>query len=202
MNTTLEPKSVERNVLQDYFRDGLMELSVGAYLLFTGILMQAEMSSMFILVIVFAPLLVKRAKERFTYPRVGYVKFTEAGRSTGQKILVMLVGVVVAFALMLFFSRGGDKAQVLYRWMPLLPALLFQAALIPIGMKSGLVRYYVLAGLALAVGLAIPLIDLPGKLDSIALYLMSTGPIFLIWGMVIFANFLQTYPVRAEEEPQ
>jgi hypothetical protein len=199
MNTTLDAKVVERTVWQDYFRDGLMELSAGAYLLLIGVLIQADLYSLFVLVIFFAPVLVKRAKEHFTYPRIGYVKFTEEDRNVGRRILAAVIGAVVAIGMVIFLNSADESVRALYKWMPLLPALIFQAVLIPIGMKSGLVRYYVMAGLALAVGLAISLADLPGKLDSIALYLMSTGPIFLIWGMVIFANFLRTYPIRTEE---
>ena len=199
MNANLDTKTVARNAVKDSLQDGLMELGLGAYLLLTGIAIQADMSSLFILLIIFFPPLLKRAKERFTYPRIGYVKFTEADRSAGRKVLAALVAAVFAIALAVFLSSTDERTQALYKWVPLLPALLFQAVLIPTGRRSGLIRFYEMAALALAVGLVIPFVDLPRKLDNIALYFMVMGPILLLWGTVIFANFLRTYPVRTEE---
>jgi hypothetical protein len=199
MNTELDAKSIERNVWQDSLRDGLMELFLGAYLLLTGIFLQAEMTAMFIFLMVFAPVLLKRAKERITYPRIGYVKFTEAGKKTGRRILVALAGALLVILLVVFFARDDDRISTLYQWVPLLPALLFLAVLIPIGSRSGLIRYYVMAGLALAVGLAIPFMGLAEKLDSIALYLGIMGSIFLVWGVPLFTKFLRAYPVRSTE---
>jgi uncharacterized membrane protein len=65
--------------------------------------------------------------------------------------------------------------------------------------RTGFARYYVMAAFALIAGFIIPFIDLPRKMDNIALYLLVIGPIFLIWGAVIFVHFLRTYPIRAEE---
>lgn len=200
MNTDLDPNLIERNVWQDSLRDGLMELFLGAYLLLTGIFLQAEMTAMFIFLIVLAPMLLKRAKERITYPRIGYVKFTEAGKKAGQRILVALTGALLVLLLVVFFASEDDRIETLYQWVPLLPALLFLAVLIPIGSRSGLIRYYVMAGLALAVGLVIPFLGLAEKMDSIALYLIIVGSIFLVWGVPLFTKFLQDYPVRSQEE--
>ena len=199
MSTVIDPKAVARQVWQDMLRDGLMELSLGAYLLLTGIFLQADLSALFILLIVTFPSMIKAAKERFTYPRIGYVKLPEREKNIGRYIVAALVAAVLALALVVLLSRTGEKTQMLYRWVPLLPALILVAALVTTAQRSGLMRFHVMAALALAVGLTIPFVELPRKLDSIALYLMVVGPIFLLWGAVIFINFLRAYPVRTSE---
>ncbi len=47
--------------------------------------------------------------------------------------------------------------------------------------------------------MAVPLLGLTERMDSIAAYLLIMGPVLLLWGAVIFLTFLRTYPVRAEE---
>jgi hypothetical protein len=62
-----------------------------------------------------------------------------------------------------------------------------------------LLRFYVMAGLALAVTMVTPFVNLAGKMDNIALYLFVMGAILAPWGAVIFVNFLRNNPVQAEE---
>lgn len=199
MTINLDTKTIERNVWQDSMRDGLMELLLGGYLLLTGIVIQADMSALFILLMVFIPAVVKRMKEWFTYPRIGYVKFPDHENNPGRKIAAALIAAALALALVVFLSSEGEKTQALYQWVPLLPALILAAGLTVTAQRTGFARYYVMAVLALVAGLAVPFVDLPLKMDNIALYLMVIGPIFFLWGAVVFVNFLRTHPVRAEE---
>jgi hypothetical protein len=138
-------------------------------------------------------------KERFTYPRIGYVKFSDEDRNAGRRVLAALVLAIFMVALVVFFSGENDRTRTLYRWVPLLPALILLFVLAATGRKSGLVRFYVMATLALAVGLVIPFVRLPEKMDNIALYLLIMGAILLPWGAVIFASFLQKNPLPAGE---
>ena len=199
MNASLDTKTIARNVWQDSMRDGLMEMLLGIYFLLTGIVIQADMSALFIVFMVFIPALVKRMKEWFTYPRIGYVKFPEHEKSMGRRIAAALIGAVVAIGMVVFLASENEKTQALYQWVPLLPALILAASLTVTAQRTGFARYYVMAAFALVAGLAVPFVDLPRKMDNIALYLMIIGPIFFLWGAVVFLNFLRTYPIRAEE---
>ena len=199
MNASLDTKTIARNVWQDSMRDGLMEMLLGIYFLLTGIVIQADMSALFIVFMVFIPALVKRMKEWFTYPRIGYVKFPEHEKSMGRRIAAALFGAVVAIGMVIFLASENEKTQALYQWVPLLPALILAASLTVTAQRTGFARYYVMAAFALVAGLAVPFVDLPRKMDNIALYLMIIGPIFFLWGAVVFLNFLRTYPIRAEE---
>ncbi len=202
MTATLDTKIIARNVWQDSMRDGLMELFLGGYLLLTGIVIQADMSALFIVFMAFIPALVKKMKERFTHPRIGYVKFPEHEKNPGRQVAAALIAAVLALAITLFLAREGEKTQTLYQWIPLLPALILATALIVTGTKTGFTRYYLMAAFALALGFAVPFVDLPRKLDNIALYMLVIGPVFFVWGVAVFVHFLRTYPIRAEEDVQ
>lgn len=197
MYPNLDHKTVERNAMRDSLQDGLMELFLGGYFLLTGMLIQADMSALFVLLMIFLPTLLKRAKERFTYPRIGYVKFSDADRDIGRKALVALVFAVLLIGLVVFLRRHDDWTETLYRWVTLLPALLLLFVLVATGQRSGLMRFFVMAALALAAGLVIPFVRLPEKMDNIALYLLIMGGVLLPWGAVIFANFLRKNPLPA-----
>jgi hypothetical protein len=47
--------------------------------------------------------------------------------------------------------------------------------------------------------LGISFVDIPGKMDAIALYLFVMGAILLRWGAVIFISFLGNNPARLEK---
>lgn len=202
MNANLDAKTIARNVWQDSMRDGLMEMLLGLYFLLTGIVIYADMSAMFIIFMAFFPALAKKIKERYTYPRIGYVKFPEHEKSPGRRILAALLAAVIAVAMVVVLAQAGEKTQALYKWVSLLPALILVAGLSFMGQKTGFVRFYAMAAFALVVGVIVPFADLPRKLDNIALYMLVVGPVFFVLGTAIFLHFLRTYPIRTEEETQ
>ena len=199
MDANLDSKTIARNLWQDSMRDGLMEMLLGLYFLLTGIVIQADMSALFIIFMAFFPTIAKKMKERYTYPRIGYVKFPDQDSNPGKRIVAALLAAVIAVALVVILARADEKTQTLYKWVPLLPALVLAAGLSFTGQKTGFVRYYVMAAISLVAGFAVPFVDLPNKMDNIALYLLVTSPIFLVWGAVIFLHFVRTFPIRAEE---
>jgi uncharacterized membrane protein len=199
MDANLDSKTVARNLWQDSMRDGLMEMLLGAYFLLTGICIQADMTALFIVFIAFFPALAKKMKERFTYPRIGYMRFPDRDSNPGRRIVAALLAAGIAVALVTALARSGEWTQTLYKWVPLIPALLLAAGFSFTAQKTGFARHYVMAVFSLVAGFAVPFVDLPGKLDNVALYLFVTGPVFLVWGAAIFVRFMRTYPIRAEE---
>jgi ABC-type multidrug transport system permease subunit len=199
MQPKLDIQTVTRNAVRDSLQDGLMELFLGAYFLLTGLLIQADLTALFILLMFFAPVALKRMKERFTYPRIGYVKFTDEDRNVGRKVLAAVLAGAIALGLVLFLRANDDLTEILYKSVSLIPAFILAFIFITTGRRSGLLRFYVMAGLALAVTMVTPFVNLAGKMDNIALYLFVMGAILAPWGAVIFVNFLRNNPVQAEE---
>ena len=199
MNANLDAKAIERNVWQDWMRDGLMELFLGTYLLLAGVVIQADMSTLFILLMVFVPGVVKMMKKRFTYPRIGYVKFPEHDQNVGRKMGIALLAVLLALAIVVLYTTRNEKIRALYQWVPLLPAICLTFGFVITGRKTGFTRYHLMAVLVLIAGLSVPLVDLPSRMDNIALYLLVVGAILFVWGMAVFIKFLYNYPVRPDD---
>lgn len=202
MNANLDAKTIARNVWQDSMRDGLMEMLLGTYFLLTGIVIYADLSALFIIFMAFLPALAKKMKERYTHPRIGYVKFPEHENNPGRRIVVAMLAAVISVALVVILAREGEKTQALYKWVPLLPALVLVAAFSFMAQKTGFIRYYAMAAFALIAGVLVPFVDLPRKMDNIALFMVVAGSVFLVWGAIVFVTFLRTYPIRAAEETQ
>ncbi len=198
MDANLDSKTIARNLWQDSMRDGLMEMLLGAYFLLTGIFIQANMAALFIVFIVFFPAFAKKMKERFTYPRIGYMRFPDRDSNPGRRIVAALLAAGIAVALATFLARSGEWAETLYKWVPLIPALVLTAGYSFTGQKTGFARHYVMAAFSLVAGFVVPFVDLPGKMDNVVLYLFVVGPVFLVWGAVVFIHFMRTYPIRTE----
>lgn len=200
MNQTLvDEKTIARNAWRDSLQDGLYELTSGVGLLFIALLLQSEAMGFVVIVAIFMPALVKRLKERYTYPRLGYVGFPESSKNFGREMLAAL-GIAIALIALLIVATGGiNESWGWNKWLPLLPALLFQAAFLPLANRSGIKRYYLLAGLALLLGVVFTLPTLPGRTDNLSLYLFAIGTVLAIWGAILLITFLRRYPVQAEE---
>jgi len=127
------------------------------------------------------------------------MRFSHQDRNPGRRIVAALLAAGLAVALVTIFARSSEWAETFYKWVPLIPALLLAAGFSFTAQKTGFARHYVMAVFSLVAGFAVPFVDLPGKLDNVALYLFVTGPVFLVWGAAIFVRFMRTYPIRAEE---
>ncbi len=200
MNQTLaDEKNIARKAWQDSLQDGLIELSAGIGMLFLSLLLQYRTMGFVVLVAIFGPLLMKRLKERYTYPRVGYVTFPEKSQKQGL-IMVLLMGVaVVVTALVIVLVGKAGEPHAWYRWTTFLPAILFQGAFLPVAVKSGIRRYYVISALVLLLGAGAALLELPGNMDNLWVYLMTIGAILTVWGAILLIIFLRKYPVQVEE---
>jgi len=92
-------KEVERRALAAYYEDGLLDIFIGGYLLFFGLLTFTEFEHR--VVVWFLPalstLLYSEAKKRVTYPRLGYVRFTKEMRhrvSINTFLVLFIAGLV------------------------------------------------------------------------------------------------------------
>jgi preprotein translocase subunit SecY len=202
MDNVLDPQLIARKVWRDSLQDGLYELSIGVGMLITAGVLQTSLAGLVALIAVFAPPVIKRLKARITYPRTGYVNLPDDSRSLGKTMLMLLgFALVLILGLVVFWSKWNPNL-VIYRWFPLMPAILFQGGFIPMGIKSGLARYYVYAGVALLLGIICVIPVFPGRFDNLSLYLAGISLFMLPWGIVLLLRFLKEYPVLESVERQ
>jgi hypothetical protein len=196
----IDLKQIERNVFRDYCQDGLVDMMFGAYFLFIGLLLPAGTVVSFVVfsIIFFAPLL-RGLKKRFTYPRTGYVELRQGDPGPVPWFILgfLVLGFIALVAVLIAAGVIAQPAQW-YRWMPIFFGIWLAGILLGLGLSVRLVRYYVVAGVALASGPTFALLPLTGKLDNIGLFFAAVGAVLLAWGVVAFVRFLRKYPLPAE----
>jgi hypothetical protein len=102
---------IERRAVAAYYEDGLLDIFVGGYLLFVGLIAITDFAHRHVLIWILPPslgtLLYNEAKKRVTYPRVGFMKFTKE-RSVRVAFNTMIVFIAVGLVTLtgLFTGMG------------------------------------------------------------------------------------------------
>ncbi len=138
-------------------------------------------------------------KERFSYPRVGYVKLKgEEGPEVGRGILLHLgvVILIVAAGLALF----GDITSWSH-WMQWLPALVggfCSGGFLYLAQKSRRLRHYLLFIFCIGWGIACSLMVAPSPRAGLQRWTLGLGLVCLVVGVATFLNFLRKHPRRPQ----
>jgi hypothetical protein len=195
-------EQIERNVFRDYLQDGLFDSIFGVYLSSMGLLMlvDASVAPFGVLFAAFSVPLLQALKKRFTYPRTGYVELRQGDpRPLPWLVLGSVALGVVALAVVLVAVGAIADPALWYRWMPILLGICLAGVWTGLGLRVRLVRYYVMAAVALVGGPGAALLPLAGKLANIGLLLAAVGSVTLVWGLLVFVRFVRRYPRLPEE---
>ena len=206
MSQELDLKEIERRVQHTAYQDGLLELFLGGFLVVFALLFlrTPRMAGFSVLVVFVIWPLFERMKQRYIYPRIGYVKFGKEKEGDPKGIIVAAVVFVIVLlgALgVLVLTIGAERG--LNFWLDyFLPAFVgFMMAIGPfwLGQTYGLVRSYVFAALFLVSGIAIPVLGIATGYRAVGLECLLMGLLALVSGVIMFGRFLRHYPV--EEAP-
>jgi hypothetical protein len=197
----IDLKQVERNVLRDFFQDGLTDMLFGASFFFLGLILpqQGGLVVLPILLLAFSAPLTMGLKKHFTYPRTGYVALRQGDPGLVPWFVLgsLVLGLVAFVAALITAGVIADPGQW-YRWMPIFFGIWLAGIFLGLGLQVRLARYYVVAGVALASGPLAALLPLSGKLSNIGLFFAVLGAVILAWGVLAFVRFLRRYPLPAE----
>lgn len=206
-------KAIERRTVRSFYDDGLFEIAMGAILLLLGVYFFGELvlpetsrvhaflSSAFVLIIVFAGLLINKIlrflKTRITYPRAGYVSFRK-DRSPKRRWVSAALGALIGGSLPLLMSLVPSFKDML----PAINGLLFGVVFLLLANKSGVARYYVLSFVSLAVGIALAAGGI-GDTRGISLFYALFGAAMVLSGLAALLVFLRRNKPAAEgvDEP-
>ena len=198
----IDLRQIERNIFRDYFQDGLADIIFGAHFLILGLLLPVggAITPFIVLFTFFSVPLLQALKKRFTYPRTGYVELRQGDpRPLTWFVLGSLaLGLVTLVAVLIAVGAIARPAQW-YRWIPIFLGILVAGVFVGLGLNVRLVRYYVVAAVALVGGPASALLPLAGKLANIGLFLAAVGAVILACALFAFVRFLRKYPHLAEE---
>jgi len=143
-------------------------------------------------------LLTRKLKERVTYPRTGYVSYRQEKhpkRVRRAMISIVIGGLVAALATVLVAAPHRPNLAV----MPIFSGILFGLVLAIVAWRTAIPRFYLLALLSAAVGIALSfsgLEDYPGLVT----YYVATAVILLLTGACVLRSYLRKNPVPPQEE--
>jgi len=110
--------------------------------------------------------IIRSIKQRSTYPRSGYIEEQKPGRRQAVKAALLVWGVLILFPFLLIMGfrflpdfRIGFLNTMFF--FPTILGLFFTLGLVVWGHRTGLKRFYVLAGVAALTSLGLVAVSLP-----------------------------------------
>lgn len=208
MCSSFDLKEIEKRANYAAFQDGLMEIAMGLLLFFWGgaLVTDAKYLALVfgVLAVFFGKQAIERIKQRFIYPRAGYVKLPEDPNATGKGIaiaaLIFVVFMLAAMALSTLVM-GQDPGLEFFLNYIVPPASGFMFAIGPywLGQTYGLRRGYVWAALFLFGGIAMPVFGIASGYEAVGLLCTVVGLFVLATGTVMFVRFIRRYPPSNNE---
>jgi MFS family permease len=209
--------NTEKQTLRYWTEDGLPDLYIGLGFIIYGMLtwwsarseagwVEAFRSIFLIAMILGGLFLVEKIKMWLTYPRTGYVAYSQPSKS--QLVLRFLLGFFISGALVLvmtyvFFAQGVAAGMSL---VTILLPLGFGGIMAVIALRQGSVRTGVYALIAVLSGLAaipfarsLPPADQNAMLNGAAMFVV-TGAAMLIGGTLTLVRYLSRHPLPQESE--
>ena len=136
---------------------------------------------------------VKRLKERITFPRTGYVELKEPSRAVRLGTAAVAIVVSCALAAMIVRSEGKSVEHMITPAVGVILSLSFLVA----SVKQKAPHYLVLAGVALALGIAFG--ALRTGWESLNWMFVVLGVIAAISGGIRLSRFVEKYGAAPKE---
>jgi hypothetical protein len=208
MNTNFS--EVEQRVKRYWFKDGIGELSGGGLFVVLGLffagneclppnsLSRTLLDSSLILVLIsgvfIARWFINLLKTRLTYPRTGYVEYPPSKKNTpSRRILTAVIAMSVSILMILFGRATGS-----FNWIPGFTGIAVGVILIMTQAQGGGMRFYILGGLSIILGLTFSFSSL-SEAYSLGLFYGLTGASAMISGWVTLARYLRENPMPVEK---
>lgn len=137
---------------------------------------------------------IKRLKARFTFPRTGYVEWREPSR--GSRLTSAAVAIVAALVLVMIIS--GDSTSANRHAAPVLGVILALAFVVA-SVRQRAPHYLALAGVAIALGLAIGARSLGWQAAN--WMFVALGGLSAVLGAVRLVLFVRRHPRVIIERP-
>jgi hypothetical protein len=179
-----------------WYVDGFSEIAIGLLLIFivllnrlVGLLHQEIVQILLVVlgtpgVILLGSRIVVKLKEKYTYPRTGYIAYNkQTGSRRWKRILLsgtigMLVGVVTTL-----LSNG---LPIIYQQV--FVTIMIASAYTYIGYSIGLKRFYWIAALTIVLGLGLCAAKL-GEVPYILTFFSGQGLIWIVSGLVALRQY-------------
>jgi hypothetical protein len=199
-------KQLEQEAYQDTMNDGLVEIFMGmVFLIMSNLYHNTMPIGVIVVFIIFIfPYMIERIRERWTYPRTGYIKVKPDESFDFIPFIIFLASILILAGLIIpLFPQGYDDTDNLYRVMPFLIGMVMFGPGLYLVDRTGQDRY-LLFGLGPTVsGLAITVqsvVDEPwSPFRGMQIFSILWGILFLFIGAILFIIFLRKHPLIEED---
>jgi MFS family permease len=210
MDTNL--KKVERRTIQYWYEDGIWEMTFGVMVLFPGIyllgyalipmkslwraLWAIGMLPVIIIGIRFVRRTVRLLKEKWTYPRAGFVSYRRPdGRKRPRRFSLVggMAGIVGALGYSLLRYSVG------FSWVLAGFGLIFALTLFYIAIRTNLIRFFLLSVFVFAMGIVLARSGLAAVSGLSAFYCLM-GLALCVSGAITLRQFVRKNPVLEKEQ--
>jgi len=200
MTQEINLKELEKKAYRDSQQDGLMEVMMGLILMTFGGFFYSPIFAFYILLIVFSGKIVEFVRRRYTYPRIGVVKFREENpKDTLTGVLLFELAVIVIIFTLISISGDVTDYSLWVNWAPLFFGMILVGPFAHAASRSGSVRYYGYAILSVILGIFFSLVEFGYGYTGLTLYLVLIGGFLVLIGLVIFIRFLRKYLLPEKE---
>ncbi|MBN2334414.1 hypothetical protein JXL21_02565 [Candidatus Bathyarchaeota archaeon] len=192
----IDLKDIERKTYRESMKDGLTEMMMGAgFLIISLVWWFTPLIVFYVLWLPYFNKTVEKLRERYTYPRVGYVKVFEESEDIGKGIFGYMVAVFVVMGVGVYLVYGEITSGLIYRWLPTFMGLMVLGAMVYMEGKTGDRRFWVYAAVSVCIGLAFSWVNALEWRTAISLQMILIGLVVFISGSVRFYLFLREYPI-------
>jgi hypothetical protein len=199
---------LEQNAFKDSMKDGLVETIAGFIFIITAIMFNqpAFVGIFVVFYLLFLPRFVEASREKYTYPRIGYVQLRTKESDLDFKsflLLLLIIAAATGIATQLLTNNIFDP----YNWVMLFPfslgTLLFGPSAFLVD-KTGSKAYWLFGTITSLLGLVVSYLSTiyptQSYYDGILAYCMILGTTLLIGGLLKFLYFTHTNPVLESQE--
>jgi hypothetical protein len=204
MQTTPDTKAARKSAYRALNQDGLLDVSLGFIFILVALqvylLRFTEFGGAQFMAIAWMPfLLIRSARNRWTYPRIGYVNL-ETHKSRTMLLIGLAVLALLGAAVFLLTARTGFRIPTwIFRFAPAVFALVFAGKFAFMGHQYGIQRFLFYATLALTAALVTYFFGTRTAVKLIAV-LGIPGVLMVPIGIALLIRFLRTHPKLPEEE--
>lgn len=203
MSDKIDLKKMEQKANSLLSQDGLTEMLLGAiYFVSSASLSGSGSYVPFLpLYIIFMKKIVESFRNRFTYPRIGYVQVPDEESEDVTRGILIAVGIMLmAFVLGFYFSTERIPSSLFYKWLSLGVGLFMYGPFRYLYDKTGDRINLAYIAISVAGGLAFSLMSFSDVKEGPQMYLLAVSGFFIVAGLTRFYLFTRNNPVL--EVPQ
>jgi len=193
---------IQKKIFLSTIKDGLTEIFIALLLLIAGF----AFFNSFLVVLIFVlqvswSKIERKLKERYIFPRIGYVELKSTHRSNFRKYYtcfwVIMVCSIISFFVLVFFE--GWSIDTTCKYIPLIPGGALLGKSLYFCIFSSKWKYLGIGIISLFLAIAFIFIPFPVGRDFAVYYLWLEAIIMSSVGSIKYFNFLNKYPVVQEK---